>query len=1010
MAALNRARNRQLVSVTNRRFWARIVWLGAGRPRWIVLVGLVLVALTRAEMQTSWLQSKLFAAAARRVTYSVRAGSSPAIRFPASGPYDNRLGYSGQARRIGHLQHDGFDILSQARWSPFAMSLVDAGVFAIYPTKHQAGLLITGDNSRVLYSARYPQRIYYRFEAIPPVLVESLLFIENRELLQGSATRNPAIEYDRQARAMLDVGVRTVRPRHPVSGGSTLATQLEKLRHSSGGRTESVLDKGRQIVSASLRAYLRGENTIESRQEIARAYLNALPLGAIAGHGEVIGLGDGLWAWFDADFAAVNRLLGSATGFAENGPQLAEQALAYRQALTLLLAVKKPTTYLLRSRAALEARTDGYLRVLASANVIPAALRDAALGLRPTIRERVSVQAPSFADRKSIAGVRAELLSLLGLDSAYDLDRLDLTVQTTLNGAVNDVVSRMLNQIGDRRAAREAGLMTKGLLSRGQAKQVIYSVTLYERRPEGNLLRVQSDTYDQPLNINDGTRLELGSTAKLRTLATYLDSVEELHRRYVDVPVTALRAMTPHPTDRLTRWAIDYLASGADRNLAAMLEAAMNRRYSADPSESFFTGGGVHRFGNFDARDGQRVVTVREGFQRSVNLVFIRIMRELVRYHTYRSPEMTAVLDDPKSPTRRAYLSRFADTEGQDYLRRFYRTRSGTSTAETLQRLSRAEPRTATRLTVLFRFVRPEATVNELAGFLNAHGATRGVSGSKVETLYARYDPSAWSLQDLGYLARLHPLDLWLVRYLHQHPTATVSEVIVASADQRQEAYGWLFRTVNKRAQQRAIQTLVEAKAFGRIQTVWARHGYPFRVLVPSYATAIGSSGDNPAALSELLGIVLNGGVRQRSIRIEQLRFAAGTPYETDLERRPLSGERVLSTDAALLLRRELIGVVEHGTGRRVAGGVELPDGRRLAIGGKTGTGDNRFKTAGLYGRTSHVVNRTAAFTFTVGDRFFGTILAFVPGREAETYDFTSALPVQVFKSLLPVLVPVFED
>ncbi len=179
---------------------------------------------------------------------------------------------------------------------------------------------------------------------------------------------------------------------------------------------------------------------------------------------------------------------------------------------------------------------------------------------------------------------------------------------------------------------------------------------------------------------------------------------------------------------------------------------------------------------------------------------------------------------------------------------------------------------------------------------------------------------------------------------------------------------------------------------------------------MPSYATAIGSSGDNPAALSELLGVVLNGGVRKRAIRIEQVRFAEGTPYETNLGLRPVSGERVLSTSVASVLRRELIGVVAHGTGRGVAGGVNLRDGRRLEIGGKTGTGDNRFETVGPHGPTSRVVNRTAAFTFTIGDRFFGPIIAFVPGREAENYGFTSALPVHVFKSLLPVLLPVFED
>src|SRR5919108_6443629 len=122
----------------------------------------------------------------------------------------------------------------------------------------------------------------------------------------------------------------------------------------------------------------------------------------------------------------------------------------------------------------------------------------------------------------------------------------------------------------------------------------------------------------------------------------------------------------------------------------------------------------------------------------------------------------------------------------------------------------------------------------------------------------------------------------------------------------------------------------------------------------------MGSSGDNPAALSELIGIILNDGVRHRSFRVDQIRFGEGTPYETHLARRPTAGDRVLSPSVASRLRHELIGVVEHGTGRRVAGGIAL-DGRMFEIGGKTGTGDNRFKTLSPGGPGSRFVNRTAA-------------------------------------------------
>jgi len=95
-------------------------------------------------------------------------------------------------------------------------------------------------------------------------------------------------------------------------------------------------------------------------------------------------------------------------------------------------------------------------------------------------------------------------------------------------------------------------------------------------------------------------------------------------------------------------------------------------------------------------------------------------------------------------------------------------------------------------------------------------------------------------------------------------------------------------------------------------------------------------------------------------------------------------------------LRAVLAEVVETGTARRVAGAFVGPDGKPLVVGGKTGSGDNRFKTFSRGGQvvSSRAVDRTAVFVFYVGDRYFGVILACVPGPEAERYSFTSSLPV----------------
>ena len=47
---------------------------------------------------------------------------------------------------------------------------------------------------------------------------------------------------------------------------------------------------------------------------------------------------------------------------------------------------------------------------------------------------------------------------------------------------------------------------------------MIYSFALYERGADANRLLVQTDNFDRALDVNEDVKLDLGSTAKLRTL------------------------------------------------------------------------------------------------------------------------------------------------------------------------------------------------------------------------------------------------------------------------------------------------------------------------------------------------------------------------------------------------------------------------------------------------------------------------------------------------------------
>jgi hypothetical protein len=414
-------------------------------------------------------------------------GPTGSIRYTRSGPYDERLGYSRIPEFIERTGSLGYEIAAQARASKTYVALSDLGISPIFPEKYSADLEILDRDGNSLFEFRNPQNSYGAYPEIPPIIVKTLLFIENHSLLDSRFPhRNPVVEWQRFSHAVFDYGVHAINRGHPMIGASTLATQLEKMRHSPGGRTRSASETARQMFSASLRAYQDGPHTLAAQQRLICDYLNSLPLAAAAGHGEVIGLADGLEIWYEADFQSTNLLLyKSETDL--NYTERREQARRYREVLSLLLATRAPSRYLVDDPGAL-----------------------------------------------------------------------------------------------------------------------------------------QTDNYSQPLNINEGTKLELGSTAKLRTLVNYLEIVEQLHKHYADVPAQTLNTFTPLPEDRLTSWAIHYLSTAREKNLKPMLEAALDRQYSARPVEGFFTAGGLHHFSNFESSDDHHHVTVREAFERSVNLVFIR--------------------------------------------------------------------------------------------------------------------------------------------------------------------------------------------------------------------------------------------------------------------------------------------------------------------------------------------------------------------------------------------------
>ncbi len=322
---------------------------------------------------------------------------------------------------------------------------------------------------------------------------------------------------------------------------------------------------------------------------------------------------------------------------------------------------------------------------------------------------------------KTSWSLQAELLSLLRTSNMADLDRFDLTAYSSIDEAAQQRVTDVLTRLGDPAYDRSLGLVGKLMLNPGNKPALInWSFVLYERGAGANYVRIHADSLNAPFDINSGAKLQLGSTAKLRTLITYLNIMVLLHRDLASMPAPELRQIAVSAPDNLTRWAAGYLAGTKDRGLQPMLDAAMLRTYSAAPV-SFFTGGGENSFGNFEPWENTLLPTVTYAFENSINCAFVRLMRDVRGYYTAQSGiDEKKLLSDPHDPARAAYLQRFAATEGRGYLYGFYTTYRGLTPTQALDRLAGRTTPLASHLADIFLTVHPDASQEAMTAFLQA--------------------------------------------------------------------------------------------------------------------------------------------------------------------------------------------------------------------------------------------------------------------------------------------------
>jgi membrane peptidoglycan carboxypeptidase len=967
---------------------------------WSGLFVSLLVACVFIEIHTSLLQSWFFTRTNEQLSYQLAKGPSADIAFPRSAPFDDRRGYSKLPAFQSRLESRGYQITQQAQQSEKMVQLIKRGISPPYLEPPETGLDIRGANGLSLFRHAQSEFLFAKIDDIPPLLVKTLLFLENRDLEHpASPWQNPAIEWDRLFKAALLYIASKLYIEVPVQGGSTLAVQLEKFRHSPKGRTESPAEKYRQVMGASLKAYREGWNTRAWRERIVVDYFNTVPLAAAPGYGEIHGLGEGLFAWFGIQLTDVVGAL--------KVPDLTPAKVrAFKHSLALLISVRAPSVFLVDERASLEEKVDQFTRLMARSGIIDwdfaAALQETPIKFIPA---GPLPPQPSSGKNKAANAIRTTMMESLGSYNVYDLNRLHLEVQSTIDVPLQKAITDFLHSLSNPEVIKARGLNGERLLENADPKKVIYSFLLVEPTPEGNLVRVQADNLAAPFDFNKSVKLELGSTAKLRTLTHYLELIAELHKDLATLDAEGLKTKAQQARDPLTQWAVETLQKEKGLALEAFLDLAMERKYSASPYETFFTGGGIHHFENFEREDDKRILALRDAFRNSTNLVFIRLMRDIVSYHRARLPyKSDAVLADPTNPDRKRMLQEIAEEESRTVLRRSYQAYHGQTEQQIVARLGGTKKNAERRLAILFFAWRIGTDEQALAAWLEKNQLP--TKDQDISKLFRAYHNPRLTLVDYAYLLSLHPLDLWCASEYRRNPGLSWEKLVADSSDARRQGSAWLLNPRNRRAQDVRLRIRMEKEAFARMVPYWQRLGFPFKTMVPSYATAIGNSSDRPVALAELIGILVNDGLRRPSAELSNIHFARGTPYETVFERKAEPGQRVLVPEVARAVRKAMATVVESGTARRLNGVFRLSDGKPITVGGKTGSGDNRIETFNRWGNvtSSRATNRTAAFVFYIGNRYFGVVTAYVQGRESEHYHFTSSLPVTILKLLAPTL------
>ncbi len=920
------------------------------------------------------------------------------------------------------LNNAGFQVDRETHLvlTPQAKKLFDMGIipFNHYQGKAFSGLKIIDRHSELTYQYKHPNQ-FKDFENISPFILKALLVWENDKLRhmvfneeQDDVELNYLIEGPRIIKSVSEYVQYKITGEGSYSGGSTLMTTLEKITNTPGGRTKSVNDKINQMIGAGLHLYGdntesvdRGNGKKAGVQKALVDFLNTVPMagGPKSHSGELFGFGASYYAWFGYTIDELNQQLKSKNSVI--------RSQAYKNICSLIVSIRRPSE-LLRSPDVIDKQANLLLSRLNKKKLLNSALYVKSRAMKPAWNpQRNSRDKLDYALHRESSSARNQYTQFIrqavakksGSAEAKKINlqtvdampvSIEMTTDAQLEKNIRSVLDEMYTEFAQQSPfvqGRQKGLLHS--LSLDELKNIQYGVVVLEidENRQWKLLANTDTQSNVVYNPAKQGRFQWGSTAKLRVLVNYLmiihDEALTLQSAIVELDdKEAKKLFNKYRKSSVTikQLLASYIKKYPDASMEQVLNWAMSRRISANPDSKFLTGESWHEFHNYQKSDDRKNPNLWQMTTQSINLSFVRLMRDVVDYYIDQSGfDKVAILTNKKNPTRNKILNEAIEKEEQDYLDglNYFIERVQDSFLEELasgeKQISNKEIITRSREII------KEMSLDDKQSY------------NKGQKKYQRL--ASWFKRITHYEKKWLLARVRLQHDVHSNLVKDDEKRIIKQTSQ------WL--KTNQFWMKNTLYTHMERKAFSQgVTPAWKKLGYPFNVS-PSYAVVLGSSGDTPMSLVELAGTLLNNGVHEKNISaIERIILAPDSEFETPFKIEH-QYERIIPKTVSIVARKAMAGVLQKGTAIFASRHplMEYVE----SVGAKTGTGDNRHNKI--------AVNRSAAVLsiFDTGEgksKYAICITMSVVKGNIERYTFTSKVPVRILSRIADHLSPIIAN